>query len=295
MAGDFDWTLMRSFLAVVEHGSLLGAARHLSSSQPTLGRHIAQLEQQLGVALFERTGRGLTPTAVALSIAEHARTMEGSAAAISRTLTGASETTTGTVRLTASQAVACYLLPPILARLRQHAPGITLELVSSNAVSNLLRREADIAVRMVRPDQASLIARRVGQVQVGCYATREYLTRHGTPRSAEDLFAHDLIGMDQDDTILRGFAAMGAPITREQFILRTDDHIAGWQAVRAGLGIGFGATYIGDADPQVVRLLPQLPVKPLPAWLTVHREIRASQRIRLVYDFLADEIREALK
>ena len=285
--GPFDWTLMRSFLAVLERGSLLGAARSLGSSQPTLGRHVAELERQLGVVLFERTGRGLVPTRMALSIADHARAMAGSAEAIGRALTGQSRQLAGAVRITASQAVAVHMLPSFIARLREREPTIAIEVVASNAISNLLRREADIAIRMVRPDQASLIARRIGQVEIGAYAQQDYLRRRGIPRTAADLLRHDLIGLDHDDLIIRSFQAMGQPIERDAFGVRSDDHLVMWQALRAGLGIGFAARWLADREPGVQRILPDLAIPPLPVWLTVHREIRSSARIRAVYDFLA--------
>jgi DNA-binding transcriptional LysR family regulator len=177
MNSQFDWTLVRSFLAALEQGSLLGASRVLRSSQPTVGRHIAELESQLDVVLFERTGRGLRPTEMALQLADAARAMEAGAYQLQRSVSGADEGASGTVRITASQPVACVLLTPLLATLRQKLPGIEIELVASNEVSNLLRREADIAVRMVQPDQSSLVARRIGKVTLGVYAHRDYLER----------------------------------------------------------------------------------------------------------------------
>lgn len=287
---EFDWNLMRSFLAVMERGSLMSAARHLGGSQPTIGRHIAQLEAQLGVTLFERTGQALTPTATAHLIAERAQAMAGGAEAVARVLAGRDAEAGGTVRLTASQVVACHLLPPLLAQLHSEHPAIQIELVATNEVSNLLRREADIAVRMVRPAQGSLVARRVGQVHVGLYGALGYLKRRGTPRTLADLADHDLIGFDRDPTILRGFAAMGQPATRERFCLRSDDHLAAWAAVRAGIGLGWAATYMAAPDPGVRRVLPDMPIPPLPVWLAVHREVRSSPRIRLVYEFLRDAL-----
>lgn len=287
----FDWRLVRSFLAALDRGSLLAGARALNMSQPTLGRHIAELESQLGVLLFERTGRGLVPTATALQLSAAARSMEAGALQLERTLSGVQTETAGTVRITASVPVAVQLLPPVLASLRQTLPDIQIELLSSNQVSNLLRREADIAVRMVRPDQSSLIARKIGNVGLGAYAHRSYLARRGVPRKAADLLAHELIGSDADPGILLGFQAMGYPVTRESFALRTDDFIVQWQAVRAGLGVGFVADYMARSDPEVVRVLPGLlKIPPLPMWLAVHREIRGNRRIRAVYDFLAQAL-----
>jgi DNA-binding transcriptional LysR family regulator len=192
------------------------------------------------------------------------------------------------VRITASVPVAVQLLPPVLADMRRALPDIQVELVSSNQVSNLLRREADIAVRMMRPEQNSLIGRKIGDVRLGAYASRGYLESHAPLRKATDLLQHELIGSDADPAILQGFAAMGYPVTRSTFALRSDDFIVQWQAVRAGLGVGFCAEYMARGDADVVEVLAgQLKIPPLPMWLAVHREIRTSTRIRCVFDFLA--------
>jgi len=287
----FDWALVRSFLAALDQGSLLGAARIIRSSQPTVGRHIAELESQLGVVLFERTGRGLIPTATALSLADAARTMENGANQLAHTLSGVQTQTSGTVRITASVPVAVTLMPPLLTRMRQTLPDIQIELVSSNQVSNLLRREADIAVRMVRPEQGSLVAKKLGKVDLGAFAHKSYLARKGVPRKPTDLLQHELIGSDADPSILQGFAAMGYPVSREAFSFRSDDFIVQWQAVRAGLGIGFAAEYMARTDPDVYPVLKgALKVPALPMWLAVHREVRTNPRIRAVYDFLATEL-----
>lgn len=285
---DFDWSLMRSFLAALDAGSLLGAARRLRQSQPTLGRHISLLEAQLGVALFERTGRGLLPTAAALGIAEHARRMQTNADTVQRTLSLNSVDLAGTVRVTASQTVAAYRLPALFARLRSEAPEIQIELVASNEVKNLLRREADIALRMARPDQESLITRKIATIEFGAYAHKRYLKDHGTPQTSQALLKHQLIGYDQDRSIIDGFRSYGETITREHFALRSDDHIVHWQAIRAGLGIGFVANYLAKTDATIVQVLPDLKIPSLPVWLTTHREIHGNPRIRRVFDFLAE-------
>ena len=190
----FDWSLVRSFLAVLEKGSLLAASRDLQLSQPTIGRHVAELESQLGLVLFDRNGRGLLPTEAAYHLAESARIMQSGADQLARNVLGADLGASGTVRITASQPVSCYVLPPLLAQMRLSLPDVQVELVASNEVSNLLRREADIAVRMVQPQQASIIARRVGKVTLRACAHQDYLRRRGVPRQPSDLLAHDLIG-----------------------------------------------------------------------------------------------------
>jgi len=290
----FDWTLVRSFLAVLDAGSLMGAARKLGAQQPTLSRHITELESQLGAALFERTGRGVLPTALALAIADSARQMEAGADTLARTLTRRREATTGTVRITTSEVAASYLLPNVLVQLQQAEPGIQVELVASNQLSNLLRREADIAVRMVRPAQSSLVARKLGEIAIVACAHASYLQRAGTPRVPADLLKHRLIGYDSDDTIARGFAQLGLPLPRDSFVLRTDNQIAYGRLVAAGAGIGFVAAYNLRHWPGVQAVLPMLQIPPLPCWLAVHREIRGSALVRRVYDFLAEAIAREL-
>lgn len=290
----FDWALVRSFLAVLDAGSLMGAARALQAQQPTLSRHVAELENQLGLPLFERTGRGVVPTAAALTIADAARQMQDGADQLSRTLVRSRDATSGTVRITTSDVAATWLLPRMLADLRAAEPGIQVEVVASNGVTNLLRREADIAVRMLRPAQASLVARKMGEVAICAAAHDRYLARAGMPRQPQDLLQHALIGYDRDETILRGFSALGLPVKREDFALRTDDQVAYGRLVAEGAGIGFVASYAVAQWPGVRRLLPMLKVPPLPCWLAVHREIRGNPVVRRVYDFLVQALPPAL-
>jgi DNA-binding transcriptional LysR family regulator len=286
----FDWALVRSFLAVLDAGSLTGAARTVGAQQPTLSRHVAELEAQLGAPLFERTGRGVTPTALALAIAAPARTMADGAGALAQALAGQRATDTGTVRVTTSDVAAVWLLPRLLAEFQHREPGIEVELVASNALSNLLRREADIAVRMVRPEQGSLVAKKLGEIAILAAAHADYLTRAGTPRRPEELLRHRLIGFDRDDGIVRGFRAMGFTVARETFVLRTDDQVAYGRLVAEGAGIGFVAEYQISQWPGVRPILPMLKIPPLPCWLAVHREIRGRPVVRRVYDFLAEAI-----
>jgi len=286
----FDWALVRSFLAVLDAGSLMGAARNLGAQQPTLSRHVAELEAQLGAPLFERTGRGVTPTAVALAIAESARQMEAGADQLALQLAGRRDAAAGCVRITTSQVAAAYLMPPVLAALQQAEPDIQVELVASNQISNLLRREADIALRMVWPAQGSLVARKLGELPIGAAAHQSYLQRHGTPRKPQDLLQHRLIGYDRDETIERGFARLGFALPHHAFALRTDDQVAYGRLVASGAGIGFVALYNIAHWPGVVPLLPMLQIPPLPCWLAVHREIRSNKVVRRVYDFLAEAI-----
>jgi len=291
MAQDrFDWALVRSFLAVLDAGSLMGAARKLGARQPTLSRHVAELEAQLGAPLFERTGRGVVPTQTAYAIADAARRMDDAAQVLARTVAGRRDQPGGTVRITTSEVAAAHLLPPVLVQLQAREPSIQVELVASDRLTNLLRREADIAVRMARPTQTSLVARRIAEIGIGAYAHRRYLLRAGTPRQPAELLQHRLIGFDTDDTVLRGFARLGLPIERERFAFRTDSQLAYGSLIAEGAGIGFATHYSAAYWPGVVRVVPELRIPAMPCWLAVHREIRSSRVVRRVYDFLADAV-----
>ncbi|MCB1382045.1 MAG: LysR family transcriptional regulator [Notoacmeibacter sp.] len=287
---EFDWNLVKGFLAVAETGSLSAAARKLAASQPTLGRHISELEAALGVTLFERLPRGMALTEAGTALLEHAGAMQAGSAALSLAATGRSAAIEGTLRITASQMVAHFLLPPVLARLHREEPGLHLEIVSSNTVENLLARDADIAIRMTAPQQAELVARKITDVAVGLFAAPAYLDRRGTPQALEDLLLHDFVGYDRDTQMLRGFAAVGHPVTRDFFPLRTDDQVLNWRLVEQGAGLGFTQVLVGLSSPHVVPVLPDLPLPALPMYLAAHRELRNSARIRRVFDFLAEEL-----
>ena len=281
-----DWGLLRVFLWVAEAGSLSAAAQRLGSSQPTLSRQIGQLEEQVGCALFERTQRGMRLTEAGRALHPLARRMQEQASEWSLTAGRRSTALSGTVRLTASEMVSAYLLPPVLLDLRQAHPGIQIELVASDSVENLLEREADLALRMVRPVHAALVVRHVADLPLQVYAHRDYLAAQGMP-TMDTLLQHRWIGYDRSELMLRGFRAGGFEVTREFFDFRCDNQIVAWQAVRAGLGLGIGLEAVGRACPELVRVLPELPIPPLPLWLTAHRELRAQPRLRVVFDALA--------
>jgi DNA-binding transcriptional LysR family regulator len=289
-----DWSLLASFLAVLDEGSLLAAAKRKKMAQPTLGRHIEELEKQLGVSLFERTGRALVPTEIAFKLEVHVRAMEDASNLLLQEVSTQSTELRGTVRITTSQSVAVYLMPKLMNRMRDLLPEIQIELVSSNQIKNLLRREADIAIRMVRPTQGGLIAKKLCDIPIAAYANKSYLKKTGTPLTDNDLLEHALIGYDQDTSIIRGFRdGYGIDVTPSTFAFRTDDHIAYFEAVKAGLGIGFIAVYQGEQSVGLTRVLPKLKLPSLPVWLVTHREIHGNPRIRKVFDFLASEFEGA--
>ncbi len=288
---NLDWTLYRSFLAVAETGSLSAAARSLTLSQPTLGRHIAELETALSTKLFTRTAKGLSPTEAALALVPAATAMRQAAAQLSLLAAGREESLKGTVRLTASRVVSHYLLPPMLARLRQAEPGIEIELVPTDSTENLLFREADIALRMYRPTQNDVVTRHLTDLPMTLYGATNYLDRHGRPATPAELERHDIIGLDRSDLMLRMLTYLGLDRRREDFPVRCDDQVVYWNLVRAGCGLGATQTLIGDADPTMERVAPFLKLPALPVWLTAPEALRQNPRIRRVMEHLAAEFR----
>ncbi|MEQ1900414.1 MAG: LysR family transcriptional regulator [Devosia sp.] len=283
-----DWALWRSFAAVVADGSLSAAARRIGYSQPTLGRHIETLEQQLGLTLFDRTLQGLKPTPTALRLYEPVAEAERKLAEATMTAEGTAGDLEGSVRITASTVVSHYVLPPMLRTIRQDFPRIALDLVPSDSVENLLLREADIAVRMFRPTQLELIARKLGELPMVCCAHASYLGARGTPLDPAELAGHTLVGMDRSDLIITGARALGFDLKRADFALRTDSQTAAWELLKAGLGIGFAQAALVAETQGMRRLFPALKLPPLEVWLTTHRELFLSPRIRAIYDRLAD-------
>lgn len=281
-----DWRLLQAFLAAAEAGSLGRAAALLGDSQPTLSRRLARLEATLGQALFERTPRGLLPTPTGRALLEPARRMRQQVARMALSLERQARTLAGTVRISASDMVSQYLLLPVLRTLREAHPEIQFELVPDDRVVDLLRREADIAVRMFRPREPGLIVRRLSDLPVGLYAHRDYLARHGAVRW-DTLTQHHWIGPNQGEQMRRGFARAGHPVSREFFAVRTDHSALAWQAVCAGLGVGAGLCQVAEGTPELERVLPDAPIAPLPCWLAVHRELRGTPRLRAVADALA--------
>ena len=284
----FDWNLIKSFLAVLDAGTLSGAASATGTSQPMLGRHVDELETLTGLVLFERGRSGMTPTRNALALAAEARAMQAGADSFAMAAAGRETAVEGTIRITASEVVSTFLLPDMLVALAEEEPALEIELVASDSVQNLIARDADIAVRMVRPVQNDLIVRKVNEAAMGAFAHRDYLARHGTPSGPDDVFSHRIIGQDRGDLVLRGMAALGMTCERSAFTFRTDHPIASWQLLRSGAGIGFAQVAIAARAPELVRILPQLRIDPLPYWLCSHRELRHSAKVRRVYDFLAE-------
>ena len=288
MTRDPDWTLIRSFLAVLRNGSLSAAARRLRLAQPTLGRHIAALEADLGQALFTRAPAGLVPTAAALAMRPMAEAMEHAAAALQRVAQGAADPTRGTVRITANEVMGAMVLPPILARLRARHDGLVLELALENRPGDLLRRDADIAVRMFRPRQDALLAQLLGEVGLGLYAHRDYLARHGAPAGVAELGRFHLIGVDRDEASARAVVGPKMTLDRAMFSVRSDSHLAQAALLRAGLGIGAMQHRLAAGMPELVPVLPETVRFHLELWLAMHEDQRGNGVVRTTFDALAE-------
>lgn len=290
----FNWNHARSFLVVAEEGSFSAAARALGMAQPTLGRQVTAFEEELGVALFERVGHHLVLTATGQDLVEHVRAMSESATRFALTAAGQAQTIDGTVRIAASEAVAAYLLPSIIDELRLAHPGIQVELVVSNAISDLRRREADIAVRHVRPQGDDFVARLVKEKSTAhLYAAPSYLERIGHPRTPEELAARgQVIAFDEIDRFKKGLRALGLPFGDECFSVRTDNHLVQWELAKKGVGMCMMMEEVGDREPMVVRALPDFSATiTFPTWLTSHRELKANRRLRVVFDLLAERLK----
>lgn len=285
----FDWTRARAFLATAETGSFSGAARELGIAQTTVGRQVAALEAELDLVLFERVGNRMEPTEAGLELLAPVRAMRDAADRVSLAATGASTSLEGVVRISASDSTCAYRLATVVARLQQQFPRMRIHLLAENTVSDLLRREADIAVRHVRPEQAELVAKRVADSRPRLYANPDYLSRRGRPASTADLHDHTFISWEPVARFHEGLCQFyGQELPLANFSLASSSHVVQWQLCRAGAGIALMGEHIGDADLTVERVLPDSEAWRVPVWLTAHRELRTTPRIRVVYDALVE-------
>lgn len=285
---NLNWEWLRAFLAVAQQGSLSAAARQLGQSQPTLSRQIQALEQATHLQLFARSTQGLALTDAGQRLMEAAQNMAHASEDFERQVLGLSERLSGEIRISANEIVGVYLLPPALRAFRELHPGVELELVIANGASSLSKREADVALRMFRPTQGSLVARRLPHLAMGFFAHRDYLARYGSPKSFEELAQHSLIGFDQHMHLMQAGAPAGFKVKREDFALRTDHMLAQVQLLRAGAGIG--GTHVGLARhwPELEQIMHWLPLPQLEFWVVCHSDTRYSARIRTLTAFLAD-------
>lgn len=286
----FDWNRARAFLVSAEEGSFSGAARAMRSTQPTVSRQVAALEAELGVTLFAREGTGLALTEAGHAFLEHVRPMGQAAVRASVAAVGASERIAGPVTVTAGEVTCAFLLPPIVAALRVDHPGIHLELVASNQIQDLHRREADIAVRGVRPDHPDLYARRVGDETAGIFAARAYLERVGPIATPDDLARAEFLSFDRGTALRDGLEKLGLSVPPDRFPTVAANQLVQWALCRAGAGLCLMVNDVGRADPDVVRVLPDVAIA-IPRWLVCHRELRTSPRLRVVWDRLVERFR----
>ncbi|HXQ15825.1 MAG TPA: LysR family transcriptional regulator [Caulobacteraceae bacterium] len=289
-----SWDHYRTLLAVLDEGSLSGAARTLGLTQPTVGRHIEALESELGAPLFTRSVGGLAPTEAALALRPHAEAMAAAAQALIRTASGEAEAVRGVIRVTASDVIGVEVLPPILTGFREANPEVAIELALSSRQEDLLRREADIAVRMVRPTQGALLAKRVGAVRLGLFAHRRYLEAHGLPERIDDpRFA--AIGFDRDLETMRSLRERQLNFEREFFAFRSDNDLAQLAALRAGFGIGAAQDPIARRDPDLVSVLEDHFRYEMEVWVAMHEDLKASRRMRLMFDWLVEGLGEYVR
>jgi len=285
----FDWNHVRAFLVTADEGSFSAAAKALGAAQPTVGRQVAALEEELGVTLFERVGRGLTLTPTGLELVEHVRAMSDGALRVARVAAGQSVSMDGPICIAASELVAAYVLPKLVAKLRAAHPGIEVEIVASNAPQDLRRREADIALRNFRPEEPGLVARKIKDTEAYLYATPGYLRTLGPRLDRAALSRAAFIGFDHTSTLRDGLsAALGLTFGPRSFPLVSQSQHVQWALVREGAGIAIMMAEIGDAEPSVCRALPGLPPIVVPLWLVTHRDVRTSRRVRVVADLLAE-------
>lgn len=286
----FDWNRARAFLVTAEEGSLSAAAVALDMNQPTLGRQVSQLETELGVALFVREGRGLALTPNGKELLEYARAMGQAASRLSLVASGKSQNIEGSIRISATEDAAIFVLPAIVKKLRQIHPGIEVEIIASNEETDLLRHEADIAIRGFRPTQADLIARKVKPVTASFYATPEYIASIGHPTSYKELESADFVGFERNGEMIERLSEMGIHLRQDNFSLYSTNRLVHWELVKQGLCIGIFADEAGDAEPSIVKVLPNESPYEGEIWLVAHRELRMNLRVKTVYEFLAEAL-----
>ncbi|MGR3760608.1 LysR family transcriptional regulator [Roseobacteraceae bacterium NS-SX3] len=292
LPGDFDWNHIRAFLATAEGGSLSAAARRLGLTQPTLSRQVAALEADLGLMLFERVGRTLELTQAGLELLEHTRPMGAAAERIALAASGQAQSVSGTVKITASDVFSAYLLPEAVRRLQAAAPDLQVEIIAANDIRDLMRREADIAIRHVRPEQPELIARLVLEAEAYFYAAPAYLDRRGRPARLEDLAGHDFVSFGDPGQMAGFLRPMGIEAGPQNFRCGSQSGLVAWELVKQGFGVAPMSDQVGRATPEVEQLLPDMEPIRFPVWLATHRELHTSRRIRLVFDTLAGMLAE---
>lgn len=286
---NFNWNNARAFLVTAEEGSLSAAAKALRSTQPTLSRQVAALEAELGVSLFQRVGRGLELTETGMSLIERIREMGEAALRVSLTASGQAQDIEGSVRITASEIVAAYQLPEILHKLSHAAPKLSVEIIGTDNIQNLNRREADIAIRHSRPTQPDLYAKKISNVNAWMYASPKYLNTLGPYINVDTINEANFIGFDNVNLLIQGLNEMGFSLSLKNFKVNSESELIRWEYVKSGLGIGIVTEDIGDSETKVQKVLPNMKAIQIPIWLVTHAELKTSRKIRLIFDLINDE------
>lgn len=294
MSSTINWDDQRIFLAVLEEGSLSGAARRLGLSHPTVRSRIEALEARLGTVLFTRSVNGLKPTGTAEELRESARAMAMASELFVRQASSRGQEIAGTVRLSVPEFMGIEVIPAMLARLRAAHPAVHVELSLSNAPADLLAREVDVAVRTVTPKQDALVARKVASIPLGLFAATSYVARRGVPATMADLADHDVIGPDRSRADM-ALAERFSIFARDRLVLRTDSHPAQIAAARAGLGVAVVQVPVGERDAGLVRLLPDVEVAVLDTWIVTHENLARVPRVRAVFDSLVRSFRTMMR
>lgn len=286
----FDWNHARAFFVTVEEGSLSAAAKALNMSQPTLGRQVSALEKELGVSLFERVGRGYEITRSGIELYEHVKAMGEAANTLSISASGRSQSIEGSVSISATNVMSAYILPALIHKMRQLEPGIQIEIVSTDAVSDLRKREADIAIRHVEPTHPELYFKKMKKSNAYLYATPAYLKKIGPIQKVSDLKKADFFGVSNNLHYIAALKTIGVELTSKNFHIFSDDLIFHWEMTKQGAGIGVMNEVVGAKENSVRKVLEKLPPIKFDNWVVAHRELKTNRRIRIVFDFLAEAL-----
>jgi DNA-binding transcriptional LysR family regulator len=291
----FDWNRARAFLVTAEEGSLSAAGRALGMTQPTIGRQVAALEVELDVVLFDRVGKQLILTASGLELLDYVRQMSDAATRVSIAVSGQSQQLDGDVCISAIDCIAVLCLQPVIQKLRERYPGINIEIIASDELSNLGQREADIAIRNVQPTHPDLVAKKICNLSARLYGSKEYLNKLGRPINIPSLNNAAFTGYNRTDESINAFSNIGLTLTQDNFPVVSENHLAQWEVIKSGIALGIMIEVVGDREPLVERVLPDSEVIDFPVWLVAHKQLKSSKRIRAVFDLLSDSLAELLK
>jgi DNA-binding transcriptional LysR family regulator len=288
----FDWNHARAFLLTAEEGPLSAAGRALGMSQPTVGRQVAALEQELDVLLFDRIGKQLVLTPSGLELVDHVRQMCNPATRVSMTASGQSQQLDGEVCITAIDSIAALCLPPIIQKIRKLYPAIAIEILASDDISNLGQREADIAIRNIQPTHPDLIAKKICDVAGRPYASTNYLDSLGRPITIAKLNNADFTGFNRGEEMIGSLNHFGLTLTQDNFPIVSENHLVQWEMMKHGITIGMMMEFVADNEPLLERVLLDSAAIIFPIWLVAHKQLKSSKRIRAVFDVLSESLKE---